>query len=271
MSICDVREVAAAAGPVWFQLYLLRDRAYMKTLLDLVWSQGCRVLVFTVDVAVPGERLREHRQGMTGGLGVGGAVLRAFDGLTHPAWLWDVYARGRPHTFGNVHETFAKTGGFAAFWTWVRAALQVSLTPDDIAWVRANWPGKLMIKGVLDPEDAGRAVEAGADGVIVSNHGGRQLDSALSSIAALPRVVEAVDGRAAVMMDGGVRSGEDVVRALALGAQGVMIGRAWVWGLAGRGEVGVAHVLELLRKQMTTTMILAGCDDVRKLGPEMLV
>jgi L-lactate dehydrogenase (cytochrome) len=270
MSICDVREVTAAAGPVWYQLYLLRDRAYMKVLLERVWSLGCRVLVFTVDVAVPGERLREHRQGLAGGLSAAGAVMRAFDGLAHPHWLWDVYLRGRPHTFGNVHEAFSGNGGVGAFWTWVRDALQVSLTPEDIAWVRQNWPGKLLIKGVLDPEDARRAVDAGADGVIVSNHGGRQLDSALSGIKALPRVVEAVGDRAVVMMDGGVRTGEDVVRALALGARGVMIGRAWVYGLAARGETGVAHVLELLRKQMTTTMVLAGCDDVTKAGPDML-
>jgi L-lactate dehydrogenase (cytochrome) len=269
MAICDVREVTAAAGPVWYQLYLLRDRAYMKVLLDRVWDQGCRVLVFTVDVAVPGERLREHRRGMAGGLGAAGAALRAVDGLAHPHWLWNVYLRGRPHSFGNVDEAFGG-GGFAAFWTWAKGALQVSLTQDDIAWVRDNWLGKLVIKGVLDPEDAARAVDAGADGLVVSNHGGRQLDSALSGIAALPRVVEAVDGRAVVLMDGGVRSGEDVVRALALGASGCLIGRAWVWGLAARGEAGVAHVLELLRRQMTTTMVLAGCDDVKKVGPGML-
>jgi len=269
MAICDVREVAAAAGPVWYQLYLLRDRPYMKVLLERAWSLGCRVLVFTVDVAVPGERLREHRQGLAGGSTPAEATLRAIDGLTHPHWLWDVYLRGRPHSFGNVQEAYGG-GGIGGFWSWVKEALQVSLTPDDIAWVRENWPGKLLIKGVLDPEDARRAVDAGADGVIVSNHGGRQLDSALSTVRALPRVVEAVGDRAVVMMDGGVRSGEDVVRALALGAKGCLLGRAWVWGLAARGEPGVAHVLELLRKQMTTTMVLAGCDDVRKIGPEML-
>ena len=269
MAICDVREVTVAAGPVWYQLYLLRDRAHMKVLLERVWSLGCRVLVFTVDVAVPGERQREHRQGMAGGSTPAEAIARAFDGLTHPHWLWDVWLHGRPHTFGNVDEAYGG-GGIGGFWSWVKEALQVSLTPDDIAWVRENWPGKLLIKGVLDPEDARRAVDAGADGVIVSNHGGRQLDSALSAIKALPRVVEAVGGRAVVLMDGGVRSGEDVVRALALGAQGCLLGRAWVWGLAARGEPGVAHVLELLRKQMTTTMVLAGCDDVREIGPGML-
>jgi len=269
MAICDVREVTAAAGPVWYQLYLLRDRAHMKVLLERAWSLGCRVLVFTVDVAVPGERLREHRQGLAGGSTTAEAIARAFDGLTHPHWLWDVWLHGRPHSFGNVSEAYGG-GGIGGFWSWVKEALQVSLTPDDIAWVRENWPGKLLIKGVLDPQDARRAVDAGADGVIVSNHGGRQLDSALSGVSALPRVVEAVGDRAVVMMDGGVRSGEDVVRALALGARGCLIGRAWVWGLAARGEPGVAHVLELFRKQMTTTLVLAGCNDVRKVGPEML-
>jgi L-lactate dehydrogenase (cytochrome) len=269
MSICDLREVVGAAGPVWFQLYLLRDRDYMKLLLQRAWDLGVRVLAFTVDVAVPGERLREHRQGLAGGMGFTDEVRRVADGLMHPAWLLDVYLLGRPHGFGNVAEAYGG-GGFGGFWTWVKQALQVSLTPDDIAWVRENWPGKLVIKGVLDSDDARVAAEAGADGVIVSNHGGRQLDSALSGIAALPRIVEAVGDRMTVLMDGGIRSGEDVVKAMALGAQGCLIGRAWAFALAARGEAGVAHVLELFRKQMTTTMVLAGCDDVRKIGSGMV-
>ncbi len=270
MSICDVREVAAAAGPVWQQLYLLRDRDYMKRLLDRVWGLGCQVLVFTVDVPLPGERLREHRQGLTGGLTAMGAAGRVLDGLAHPAWLYDVYLRGRPHSFGNVQEAFTAKGGFGAFWTWLKEALQVSLTPEDIAWVREHWPGKLAIKGVIDPDDARLAMQAGADAVIVSNHGGRQLDSALSTIRALPRVVEAVDGRGAVLMDGGVRTGEDVVKALALGAQACLIGRPWVWGLAAQGQAGVADVLALLRRQITTTLVLTGCEDVRAAGPWLL-
>jgi L-lactate dehydrogenase (cytochrome) len=269
MSICDVREVAAAAGPVWFQLYLLRDRDYMKLLLRRVWDLGCRVLTFTVDVAVPGERLREHRQGLAGGVGPLDQVRRVLDGLTHPGWLYDVYLMGRPHGFGNVAEAYGG-GGVGGFWTWVRDALQVSLTPDDIAWVRANWPGKLLIKGVIDADDARVAVEAGADGVIVSNHGGRQLDSALSGVSALPRIVEAVGDQAVVLMDGGVRSGEDVVKALALGAQACLIGRPWAYALAARGEAGVAHLLALYRKQMVTTMVLAGCEDVAHIGTGML-
>jgi L-lactate dehydrogenase (cytochrome) len=269
LSICDLREVHAAAGAPWFQLYLLRDRAHMTLLLERAWGLGVRVLAFTVDVAVPGERQREHRQGLAGGLGAVGEMARAIDGLMHPAWMWDVWLRGRPHAFGNVAEAYGGNG-FAGFWTWVRAAFQVSLTPDDIAWIRQNWPGKLIIKGVIDPEDARRAIDAGADGVIVSNHGGRQLDSALSGIAALPRVVEAVDGRGTVLMDGGVRSGEDVVKALALGASGCLIGRPWAWALAARGQAGVAHVLELYRRQMATTMLLAGCDDVASIGPQLL-
>jgi L-lactate dehydrogenase (cytochrome) len=270
LSICDVREVTAAAGPGWYQLYLLRDRAYMKTLLERVWAQGCPVVALTVDVGVPGERLREHREGLTAVLRPSGHLRRAIDGLGHPAWLWDVYACGRPHSFGNVDEAYGGAGGFGAFWTWAKQAMQVAMTPDDIAWVRENWRGKLLVKGVLDPRDAERAIDAGADGVVVSNHGGRELDSALSTIRALPAIADAVGDRAAVLMDGGVRSGEDVVRALALGAQGVMLGRAWAWGLAARGERGVAEVLALFRKQMSTTLILAGCDDVAKVGRDML-
>jgi L-lactate dehydrogenase (cytochrome) len=269
LSICDLREVVGAAGPVWFQLYLLRDRGHMRLLLQRAWDLGVRVLAFTVDVAVPGERLREHRQGLAGGMGPADEVRRVADGLMHPGWLLDVYLLGRPHSFGNVAEAYGG-GGFGAFWTWVKQALQVSLTPDDVAWVRENWPGKLLIKGVLDPDDARVAAEAGAAGVIVSNHGGRQLDSALSGVAALPRIVEAVGDRMTVLMDGGVRSGEDVVKAMALGAQACLIGRPWAYALAGRGEAGVAHVLELFRKQIATTLVLAGCDDVRKIGTGML-
>ena len=270
MSICDLKEVVGAAGPVWFQLYLLRDRDYMKLLLQRAWDLGGRVLAFTVDVAVPGERLREHRQGLAGGIGPADQMRRVADGLMHPGWLWDVYLMGRPHGFGNVAEAYTGKGGFGGFWTWVKDALQVSLTPDDIAWVRQNWPGKLVIKGVLDSDDARVAVEAGADGVIVSNHGGRQLDSALSGVAALPRIVDAVGDQLTILMDGGVRSGEDVVKAMALGARACLIGRPWAYALAARGEAGVAHVLELFRKQMTTTMVLAGCDDVRNIGTAML-
>ena len=269
MSICDLREVVGAAGPTWFQLYLLRDRDYMKLLLQRAWDLGVRVLAFTVDVAVPGERLREHRQGLAGGTSFTDEVRRAVDGMMHPAWLWDVWLMGRPHGFGNVAEAYGG-GDFTGFWSWVKDALQTSLTEDDIAWVRANWPGKLLIKGVLDSDDARVAIEAGADGVIVSNHGGRQLDSALSGVAALPRIAEAIGDQATVLMDGGVRSGEDVVKAMALGAQACLIGRPWAFGLAARGEAGVAHVLELFRKQMTTTMVLAGCDDARNIGTAML-
>ena len=269
MSICGLKEVVGAAGPVWFQLYLLRDRDYMKLLLQRAWDLGVRVLAFTVDVAVPGERLREHRQGLAGGTSFTDEVRRAVDGMMHPAWLWDVWLMGRPHGFGNVAEAYGG-GDFTGFWSWVKDALQTSLTEDDIAWVRANWPGKLLIKGVLDSDDARVAIEAGADGVIVSNHGGRQLDSALSGVAALPRIAEAIGDQATVLMDGGVRSGEDVVKAMALGAQACLIGRPWAFGLAARGEAGVAHVLELFRKQMTTTMVLAGCDDARNIGTAML-
>jgi L-lactate dehydrogenase (cytochrome) len=270
MSICDLREVVGAAGPVWFQLYLLRDRDYMKLLLQRAWDLGVRVLLFTVDVPVPGERLREHRQGLAGGTGAMDEARRALDGLAHPAWLWDVWLMGRPHAFGNVAEAHGGKGGFGGFWTWVREALQVSLTPDDIAWVRENWPGKLVIKGVLDTDDARVAVEAGADGLVVSNHGGRQLDSAQSGLIALPRIVDAVGDQIEILMDGGVRSGEDVVKAMALGARGCLLGRAWAYALAANGQDGVAHVLELFRKQMTTTLVLAGCDDVHKIGTGLI-
>jgi L-lactate dehydrogenase (cytochrome) len=242
----------------------------MKTLLERAWSLGSPVLLFTVDTPVPGERLREQRLGMTGSPTALGQVQRALDGLAHPGWLWDVYLNGRPHHFGNVVEALDRPVAIAAFWAWLRDALDTGLSLEHVRWLRANWPGKLVIKGVMDAQDARAVVEAGADGVVVSNHGGRQLDAAPSTISALPRIAEAVGDDVSVLMDGGIRSGEDVVRALALGAQGCLIGRAWIYALAARGEAGVARLLGLLRHQMQTTMILTGCANVSRIGPDTL-
>jgi L-lactate dehydrogenase (cytochrome) len=270
LSICGLREVADAAAPQWFQLYMLRDRGLMKTLLERAWGLGCPVLMFTVDTPVPGERLREQRLGMTAAPTALGKTARALDGLAHPGWLLDVYLRGRPHHFGNVAEALEQPVAISSFWAWLKDALEAGLGLEHVEWLRANWPGKLVIKGVLDPEDARAVVAAGADGVVVSNHGGRQLDAAPSSISALPGIADAVGDRTCVLMDGGVRSGEDVVRALALGAQGCLIGRAWVWALAAHGQAGVEALLGILRHQMATTMMLAGCADVGRIGRDAL-
>ena len=269
MSICGLEEVARAAGPFWFQLYLIRDRGYMAELLAEAGRVGCPVLVFTVDLPVAGVRYRDVRSGASGG-GLGARLRTAFDGLAHPAWLWDVQVRGGPQTFGNLVKAIPEARGVNDFWSWVKANFDPTITWADLEWVRAHWKGPIVVKGILDPEDARDAVAAGADGLSVSNHGGRQLDSVPSSIAALPAIVDAVGDRTTVLLDGGVRSGLDVVKAMALGAKGCLVGRAWAWALAARGEAGVAHILDILRAEMEVALALTGCTDVRKLSREVL-
>jgi L-lactate dehydrogenase (cytochrome) len=269
MSLCALDEVAAGAGPVWFQLYMIRDRGYMAELLAEAGRVACPVLVFTVDLPVPGVRYRDVRSGASGG-GLAAKARTALDGLTHPAWLWDVKVRGGELTFGNLAAAIPEARGLNDFWSWVGSNFDPTITWADLEWVRARWKGPIVIKGVLDPDDARAAVDAGADGISVSNHGGRQLDSVPSAIAALPAIVDAVGDRTTVLMDGGVRSGLDVVKALALGAKGCLIGRAWAWALAARGEAGVSHVLEILRGEMQVAMALTGCTDVRAVSREVL-
>ncbi len=272
LSLCGIEETAAAAGaPPWFQLYMTKDRGFMADMLDRARASGCRVLVFTVDLPVPGSRRREIRNGGLSGGSPSDRLRTVADGLTHPGWFWDVYLRGRPHTLGNVAASLPNSRGMADFWRWVVRNFDPSVTWADLAWVRERWDGPLVIKGVLDVEDARLAVEHGVDGVVVSNHGGRQLDGASSSIAALPEIADAVGGRLTILMDGGVRSGLDVLRALAFGARGVLIGRAWAYALGARGGRGVAEVLTILEAELRTALALTGCPDVRDAGPDLLV
>ena len=271
LSICGVEEAAAAIQrPIWFQLYMTKDRGFMETVLARAAATGCRVLVFTVDLPVPGARYSDVRTRLTGDLSLRTSLSRAWDGITHPHWSADLFLQGRPHTFGNVASAIPKSKSNKDYWAWVRQNFDASVTWSDLAWVRERWPGPIVIKGVLDVEDAREAARAGADGLIVSNHGGRQLDSASSTIAALPAIVEAVGDQLTVMMDGGIRSGLDVLKALSLGAKSVMIGRAWAYGLAARGEAGVSDVLRMLRQELATALALTGCTDVRDAGPHLL-
>jgi L-lactate dehydrogenase (cytochrome) len=270
VSICGIAEVARAAGPFWFQLYMIRDRGFMAELLAEAAQAGCTALVFTVDLPLPGIRYRDVRSGMNRST-LASRVGLALDAAAHPAWMWDVHLHGRPHVFGNLHRAIPEARGVSDFWQWVGAGFDPSITWKDIEWVRSRWPGPLIIKGVLDPADAREAVAAGAEGLMVSNHGGRQLDSTPSTISALPAIVEAVGDKTTVMLDGGVRSGLDVVKALALGAKACFVGRPWAWSLAARGEAGVAHMLQMLRAEMMVALALTGCTDVRQAGREMLV
>ena len=272
VSICSIEEVrAATSAPFWYQLYVMRDRGYAKDLMARAHAAGCPVLVLTVDLAVMGARYRDVRNGMAGGLSPGGKLAKAWDLLSHPQWLLDVGIRGKPLTFGNLTAAVPDAGSLPEFKAWVDSQFDPRITWNDLAWVRENWPGKIVLKGILDEEDARQAASSGVDGIIVSNHGGRQLDSVVASVDALPRIVDAVGDRLEVLMDGGVRSGLDVVKALALGAKACMLGRAWGYAVAARGEAGVAHMLSVMRKEMEVAMALCGATDVRRLSRETLV
>ncbi len=262
VSICSIEEVRAATkAPFWFQLYVMKDRGYVKELVQRARAAGCGALVLTVDLAVTGARYRDVRNGMTGGgLGLGGKLRRVWNLVSHTGWLMDVMLRGKPVVFGNLQAAVPDGRDLQAFRAWVDAQFDASVSWRDLEWFRGLWDGPLVVKGILDPDDARMAADAGAQAIILSNHGGRQLDGAPSAAAVLPRVAEAVAHRVDLMMDGGIRSGQDIVKARALGAKAAMIGRPWVWGLAARGEAGVAQVLGLMKKETETTLALMGLD-----------
>lgn len=263
---CSIGEVAAGSPtPFWFQLYMIRDRAFMADLLDLAEQAKCPALVFTVDMPVPGSRYRDYHSGLAGASGFFGDMRRALQAVGRPAWAWDVGVNGGPHSLGNVAPVLKGKTGIDDFFAWMRDNFDPTVTWDDLAWVRERWKGPLVIKGVLDADDARRVADLGADGLVVSNHGGRQLDGVLSSTRALPPIAEAVGGRLTVLADGGIRSGLDVARMLALGADGVLIGRAWAYALAARGEAGVSHVLNLMAAEMKVAMALTGVTRVDQL------
>jgi L-lactate dehydrogenase (cytochrome) len=271
VSICSVEEVAGAAPvPPWFQLYVMRDRGFAAELMARATAAGCPVLVLTVDLAVVGARHRDTRNAMVGEVGVAAKVARGLDLVTHPGWMRDVAIGGKPLTFGNLEAAVPGARTPTAFRDWVDSQFDPSVTWDDIAWVREHWQGPLVLKGVLDADDARRAAEHGVEGVIVSNHGGRQLDAVPSSTLALPAVVDAAGDQLDVLVDGGVRTGLDVVKLMALGAKACLLGRAWAWAVAGRGEAGVRHVLEVIRADMDTALGLTGVNDVADLGPDAL-
>ena len=272
MSICDVEEVVDGGGvPIWFQLYMLKDRGYMRELLQRAVAKGCPVLAFTVDLPVPGTRYRDVRNGMMGDDSWHLPVRRAWDGVTHLPWVWDVWMKGRPHVFGNIAGAVEGARSVEHFWPWVRQTMDNGLTWSHIDWIRENYPGKIILKGIQDVDDARQAVRSGFDGIVVSNHGGRQLDGAPSSISALPAIADAVGDDTTILMDGGVRSGLDVLKALASGAKACLIGRAWAYGLAARGGTGVSEVMQIMRGELATALALTGCTDIRRAGRDLLV
>ena len=271
VSACPLAEVAAAVQrPFWFQLYMLRDRGFMRDLLTEA-ARHCSVLVFTVDLPVSGSRYRDVRSGFAESLGLTGTLRRAGQALMRPRWAWDVGVRGRPFALGNLSSIMGRHRAMADYFGWTRDNFDASVTWKDLDWVRQHWKGPLIIKGILDPGDARDAAQVGADGIVVSNHGGRQLDGTPSTVRALPAIVAAVGDRLTVLVDGGVRSGLDVVRMLALGAKAVLLGRAWAYALGGKGEAGVEHVLSLIAEEMRVALALTGCTRVRDISQELLV
>ncbi|MEA2404709.1 MAG: hypothetical protein QOE08_1356 [Thermoleophilaceae bacterium] len=259
VSICPIEEVAAATKtPPWFQLYVMRDRGYAQDLMARAQAVGSPVLVLTVDLAVVGARHRDTRNAAVGQASTWAKLRRAADLVSHPAWIADTAIKGKPLTFGNLEKAVPEARSPAAFKDWVDSQFDPSVTWDDIAWVREHWNGKLIVKGVLDAEDARRAADAGVDGLVVSNHGGRQLDSVPSTARALPDVADAVGDEVEVLADGGVRTGLDVVKMVALGARAVLIGRPWAWAVAARGEAGVRHVLAVMKADIDTALGLTG-------------
>jgi len=271
VSICSIEEVAAATDvPFWFQLYVMRDRGYAEALIGRARDAGCSVLVLTVDLAVVGARYRDTRNGMMDTISASKKLRRGWDILSHLGWVTDVAMRGKPLTFGNLESAVPTAQSPAGFKDWIDSQFDPSVTWDDLQWVRKHWPGKVILKGILDVEDAKRAVDVGADGIVVSNHGGRQLDDVRSSVAALPPIAEAVGDELEVLVDGGIRSGLDVVKMLSLGAKACLLGRAWTYAVAGGGEEGVAHVIRVIREEMKVAMALTGKQRLSELGSDVL-
>jgi L-lactate dehydrogenase (cytochrome) len=271
VSICSVEEVAqATTTPAWFQLYVMRDRGYAEDLMARAQAVGSPVLVLTIDLAVVGARHRDTRNAVVGQPSSWAKLRRGLDLVAHPRWIATVALGGRPLTFGNLEKAVPGGRSPAAFKDWVDAQFDPSVTWEDIAWVREKWRGRLVVKGVLDPEDARRAADVGVDGVVVSNHGGRQLDGVPSSARALPEVVDAVGDQVEVLVDGGVRTGLDVVKTVAMGARAVLVGRPWAWAVAARGEAGVRHVLEIMKADIDTALGLTGQTSVAALDRSAL-
>jgi len=268
MSICSIEDVAASVDkPFWFQLYVMNDRGFIKALIERAIAAKCSALVLTVDLQVIGQRHADIKNGMT--VPPEWTLSKFVDFTTKPAWVAGVL-RGKRRTFGNIVGHIKGTENINQLSQWTASQFDTTLTWKDVEWIRSIWPGKLILKGILDVEDANEAVKSGAQALVVSNHGGRQLDGAPSSIEVLPEIVDAVGSQMEIMFDSGIRSGQDVVRALALGAKSCMIGRAYAYGLGAGGQEGVAKALDILGKELTTTMGLCGVNTIAEIDDKVL-
>lgn len=268
LSICPLEEVASRCPQtIWFQLYVLKDRGFMQSMLERAQRAGVKNLVFTVDLPVHGSRYRDAHSGLSGPYAVQRRLLQA---ITKPRWAFDVGLRGRPHDLGNISNYLGKATGLQDYIGWLGKNIDPSISWSDLEWIRDFWKGPLILKGILDPEDARDAVRFGANGIVVSNHGGRQLDGALSTVKALPPIADAVGNDLEVFVDSGVRSGLDVVRMLALGAKGVLLGRAAAYALAAAGQAGVENMLEIFAKEMRVAMTLTGVTSIAQIDRKIL-
>jgi L-lactate dehydrogenase (cytochrome) len=268
MSICSIEDLAEnTSKPFWFQLYVMRDRDFLGRLLDRAKRAGCSTLMLTLDLQILGQRHKDVKNGLTTPPRLTFANL--VDIAAKPRWWLGMLGTKR-RSFGNIVGHAKGVHDMRVLSSWTAEQFDPTLNWDDVKRIRDSWGGKLILKGILDVEDAELAVASGADALVVSNHGGRQLDGAMSAVSALAPIARAVAGRIEVLMDGGIRSGQDVLRALALGAKGVLIGRAYVYGLAAGGEKGVTQALDIIRKDLDVTMALCGLSDIRKVGAQVL-
>lgn len=268
---CSIDEVRQNTNkPFWFQLYMMKDRGFLREILQRAQAANCNTLLFTVDMPLPSSRYRDIRSGLSGGSALRRQSARIIQSALKPRWAWDVGICGRPHSLGTIAPVLGDKAGIDEFWAWMGKNFDPSVTWKELETIRELWPGNLVIKGILDAEDAKLAHKLGADGIIVSNHGGRQLDGALSSIKALPRIAEKVKGDLSIILDSGIRSGLDILRALALGADTTMIGRPWVYGLAARKKQGVTEVINIFENELRIAMGLSGCSSVQDINSSLL-
>jgi len=268
MSICSIEDIRSATkAPFWFQLYVFKDRGFSESVIERAKEAGCSALFLTVDLPLRGQRHCDIKNGLQVPPRL--TARNAFDIATKPRWLASVLM-GRRKSFGNVDHYLKNKGGIWAAGRWGGDNFDRSLSWNDVNWIRKLWPGKLVLKGILDPEDAKRAADMGADGIVVSNHGGRQLDGTPGTATVLPRIADAVRDRLEVLFDGGIRSGQDVLKALALGAHGCLIGRAYLYGLAAMGEAGVAKAISLIAEELRVSMSLTGVRDVADVSRDIL-
>jgi L-lactate dehydrogenase (cytochrome) len=269
MSICSIEDVAAAVTkPFWFQLYVMRDRDFSGRLIDRAKAAGCDALVVTLDLQVLGQRHKDIRNGLSAPPKL--TIPNIINMMTKPQWCLGMLGTQR-REFRNIVGHVKGVENMASLSAWTASQFDPTLSWDDLKWIKERWGGKIILKGILDAEDAELAVKSGADALVVSNHGGRQLDGAPSSIAALPAIADAVGDRIEVWMDGGIRSGQDVLKAVASGARGALIGRAFVYGLGAMGEAGVTTALEIIRKELDISMAFCGRTDIRQVDRSILL